>query len=74
MLERFPDDVEAHTFRHWAVGWVDHLFVRIHDERGEITPAFASIMEWEERLEEYPVADDDDYSETALEMGEYEEE
>lgn len=70
MISRFEDDVEEHSFSHWAVGWVEHLFVRIHDEGGEFTPAFVAIMEWEERLEEYPIADEDDYSETEMEMGE----
>jgi len=69
ILRRFPDDAEVHRFRHWAVGWVDHLFVRIRDDRGNITPAFEAIVEWEEQLSDYPVADEEHLSETEQEMG-----
>ena len=67
--ERFPDDVEQHHFRHWAVGWIDHLFVRAYDQNGKITPAFKAAMEWLEALQEYPVADEMDLAEVELEMG-----
>lgn len=62
MRTRFPDDVEDVRFSHWAVGWVDHLFVRIHDANGEFTPAFDAIVDWEQQLSDYPVADEDHYS------------
>jgi hypothetical protein len=67
METRFPDDVEQHRFGHWAVGHIDHLFVRIYDANGEYTPAFDAIVEWEQRLADYPVADEDDYSRMELE-------
>ena len=62
MKKRFPDDVEDVRFSHWAVGWVDHLFVRIRDANGAFTPAFEAIVEWEQELADYPVADEEHYS------------
>jgi len=64
---QFPDDVEIHRFGHWGVGWIEEVMVRVYDDVGNITPAFEAAVEWRERLEDYPVADEDDYS-----MREYE--
>jgi hypothetical protein len=69
MIQRFPEDVEDHRFSHFAVGWIDHLFVRIYDANGEFTPAFDAIIEWEQRLSDYPVADEEHFSETEMKMG-----
>jgi len=66
---KFPDDVEEHRFSHWAVGWMDHLFVRIRDDQGNFTPAFLRVIEWEEELENYPVANEEDLGEVEMEMG-----
>lgn len=69
LQNRFPDDTEVVRFRHWGVGWVEELFVRIRDSRGRITPAFEAGVEWMERLAEYPVADEEHFSQTEYEMG-----
>lgn len=63
MEARFPDDVEVVHSSHWAVGWIDELAVRVFDEQGGITDAFHAIVDWKDKLEDYPIADEDDYSE-----------
>lgn len=67
MEERFPNDVSDERFNHWAVGWVDHLLVRMLDGKGNVTPAGIAILEWQDRLSDYPVADESDYSERETE-------
>jgi hypothetical protein len=67
MEERFPDDVFIDCHSHWAVGWVELIAVRVLDDDGEITDAFLAIDEWAKALENYPVADDSDFSEREYE-------
>jgi hypothetical protein len=62
MEARFPDDVEDFRSSHWAVGWLDQLAVRVFDANGNITDAFHAIADWKSKLEDYPLADEDDYS------------
>lgn len=63
-LERdFPDDVDDIRCDHWAVGWIDHLLVRVLDDSGEVTPAWRRVCEWLDALADYPVADESDLSE-----------
>ena len=45
-LAPFPDDAEVHHFRHWALGWVDHLMVRVYDKDRKLTPAFKRAARW----------------------------
>lgn len=59
---RFRRDVTEERFGHWAVGWVDHLMVRMLDDDGTVTPAGVAVLEWRERLADYPVADEEDYN------------
>lgn len=61
--ERFPKDVSDEHFRHFAVGWIDHLLVRMLDKNGKVTKAGIAVLEWKDRLKDYPIADDEDYSE-----------
>jgi len=61
--ERFPEDVSDERFNHWAVGWVDYLLVKMLDEQGQVTPAGIATLEWVDKLDDYPLADEDDYSE-----------
>lgn len=65
--KRFPDDVSDRRFSHWAVGWVDHLLVRMLDKKGKVTKAGIASLEWRDRLDDYPVADDEDLSRRELE-------
>jgi hypothetical protein len=63
MLENgFSDDIEVHRCSHWAVGWIDHMAVRVIDDEGKPTAAFEYILDWNDRLSDYPVADETDFS------------
>jgi hypothetical protein len=76
LLDRFPDDVRTTVSNHWAVGWVESLHVRIYKEsinleeiepgkfygHDSYTDAFIAAMEWKEKLDDYPVADEEDWS------------
>ena len=50
---------ESHD--HWAVGHVDGFSIRVYRD-GQITEAFRSYHELSERLADYPVLDEEDYS------------
>lgn len=65
--KRFPRDVRDERFDHWAVGWIDHLLVRMLDRNGKVTKAGKAVIEWKNRKEDYPVLDDEDYSRRELE-------
>lgn len=60
-------DVFVHRSMHWAHGWSEELAVRVYDKRYPtvkiISDAFVAIMAWTEKLEDYPVADEQHYSE-----------
>lgn len=62
MEEKFPDDIEEVHCNHWACGWVDHLAVKMLNEKGECTEAGKKILDWKSALENYPVANDEDFS------------
>ncbi len=47
---------------HWAVGYVDGFALRVRKDNGEITEAFRAYAELFARMENYPVLDEDDYS------------
>lgn len=60
-----PDVVfESHS--HWAVGHVDGFSVRVF-KRGRVTKAFRTYHELAERMDDYPVLDESDYSEREYE-------
>jgi hypothetical protein len=63
MQERFPDDVDTLSSSHWAVGWCEQIMVRVINDDGTPTEAFAALLEWSGALAEYPVADEEDYCE-----------
>lgn len=56
-------DVYEQRASHWAVGWVDTIGVRVYDAAGEFTPAWREACTLRGSLEDYPVLDDEDYSE-----------
>ncbi len=60
--KRFRNDVTVERFSHWGVGWVDRIMVRMLEDNGNVTPAGIAVLEWRERLDDYPVADEEDYS------------
>lgn len=51
------DNVEVHRFGHWGPGWFEIILVRPD------TPQAAKADEWRRALENYPVADDMNFSE-----------
>ena len=63
LLKRHPKTVEITPCGHWLVGWVDHLTVKMVDKNGQITRAGIDVLDWLEKLDQYPVADEDHYSE-----------
>ena len=55
-----PDIVfESHS--HWAVGHVDGFSIRVY-KRGKITKAFREYHKLAKRLDDYPILDEEDYS------------
>jgi hypothetical protein len=50
------DDVEVHSFNHWACGWLEIIIVRPD------TDASRTAEEIRKRLENYPVLNEHDYS------------
>jgi hypothetical protein len=67
LTDRFGDDVEVISCSHWACGWIEHLTVRVIDEHGLPTEAFLAVCEWKDTLNDYPVANDDHFSELEME-------
>lgn len=62
LLKKHPNTVEIVHCGHWLVGWVDHLAVKMIDKNGRITRAGIDVLDWLEKLDGYPVADEDHYS------------
>ncbi len=58
-----PNSWAIESCNHSAVGWVDHLSFKVVDEKREPTNVFKFTVSWFEGLQEYPVADDEHYSE-----------
>ena len=56
------EDVTREHHGHWAVGWVDGFAVRVRDSDGNITPAFIKLRSLLQRLEDYPILDEDAHS------------
>ena len=59
-------DVAFESHSHWAAGHVDGFSVRVF-RNGEITEAFKVYHEMAQRLANYPILDESDYSERELE-------
>lgn len=47
---------------HWACGWVDHLTFKVLTKKAKPTAIYKFLAVWFRALEDYSVADDDDYS------------
>ena len=64
-LEPFVDaddsDVVAEQHSHWACGWIDGYSIRVF-RNGEITDAFKVYHELAERMDQYPILDEEDFS------------
>ena len=55
-------DVVMESHSHWAVGHIDGFSLRVFDANGEITEAFKVLHDLAERLNDYPVLSEEDYS------------
>jgi hypothetical protein len=64
-MEPFTDgddpDVVMESHNHWAVGHVDGFSIRVYRNE-QITDAFRTYHDLAERLSDYPVLDEEDYS------------
>ena len=49
---------ETHRFGHWACGWYERVLIAADNE-----PALRLADEWAEKLDSYPVASEEDWSE-----------
>lgn len=54
--------VVAERHDHWLVGHVDGFGIRVYDGDGDITEAFRTYYGLLERMDDYPVLDESDYS------------
>lgn len=63
------EDVISQRHNHWACGWVDGLVIRVYDDEGAVTDAFRRYCELMNKLEDYPVLDEEDYSRREHEAG-----
>jgi hypothetical protein len=63
LMDIFPDDYRIENYAHWAVGNVDRLVCRVYDDDDKkiISSSFYLAMEWLDKLDDYPVADEDSY-------------
>ena len=70
-LEPFTEgddpDVVAEHHHHWACGWIDGYSIRVY-RGGQITEAFKAYHTLAERLADYPVLNEEDYSRRELEQ------
>lgn len=72
LMQRFPDDFRIEGYKHWAVNHVDRLCCRILKDVGfgfieqNITDAFKAAIDWHKKLEDYPIADEEDFSEEEM--------
>jgi hypothetical protein len=64
-LEPFTEgndpDVVMESHSHWAVGHVDGFSIRVY-RNGAITDAFRTYHDLMEQLDDYPILDEEDYS------------
>ncbi|HEY7331251.1 MAG TPA: hypothetical protein VH592_26695 [Gemmataceae bacterium] len=56
-------DVVFERHSHWAVGYLDGFSIRVFKGDGTITPAFEEFCRIKEALEDYPILNEQDYSE-----------
>ncbi len=61
LTEADDPDVVAEHHHHWACGWVDGYSIRVHRD-GQITEAFKAYHALAERLADYPLLDEEEYS------------
>ncbi len=65
LIGLFPEDFRIENYAHWAVGSVDRLVCRVYEndtDKKVIASSFYVAMEWLDKLDDHPVADEDTYS------------
>jgi hypothetical protein len=65
LMGLFPEDYRIETYNHWAVGSVDRLVCRVYEDDTDkkvIASSFFLAMEWLDKLDDYPVADEETYN------------
>lgn len=69
-INLYPNDFRIEGFKHWAVGHVDRLTCRVYEVvngKKIITETFSKIMEVLDELNDYPIYDEDNYSDLLYE-------
>lgn len=62
------DDWTLTSCDHWAVGWVEHLSYRAVEADEKTATRIARVLRaWFDKLDDYPIADEDDFSEREME-------
>jgi hypothetical protein len=56
------EDVVPERHSHWACGWVDGYSIRVFDDNGNVTDAFRAWCEVQERINNYPLLNEEDHS------------
>jgi hypothetical protein len=59
----YGDSILKEHHSHWACGWVDGYAIRCIDSNGHATPVFKALVEIAKEVNDYPVLDENDYSE-----------
>jgi hypothetical protein len=62
-MEGDDPDVVAESHAHWAVGCLDGFSIRVFRKGGGITDAFTEFCRIKQKLEDYPILNECDYSE-----------
>lgn len=55
-------DVVMETHSHFAVGWIAGFSIRCLDQQGNLTEAFRRYAELHVAMEQYPILDEEDFS------------
>jgi hypothetical protein len=69
IVEKYEYDIKEYNAFHFLVGWVEGYRVRVYRDykHTKLTPAFIKVCETFEKLESYPILDEDVYSQLELE-------
>lgn len=57
------EDVFCESHGHWAVGYLDGYAIRVYGKDGHPTDAFREFCQIKQKLDDYPVLDEEDYAE-----------
>jgi len=67
-LEEDNPDIEIQRHNHFLVGWVEGFVIKVYQDSGELTPAFAKCAEMLLAIEEHPILNEDDHSSLQCEV------